>query len=91
MHLTSRKKLTDSIWKCLEWIIYVSLIATAIIFVREEIAKYFSQATGIKQNMEKIEAHPTITICPFLLSPYEGNHYIISSELKHPTKILNLF
>ena len=26
----------------------------------------FVQNTGIKQNMEKIELHPTVTICPFL-------------------------
>ena len=65
-HLTSKKKLTESVWNCLEWIIYFSLMATAILFAREVIEKYFGQNTGIKQNMEKIESHPTITICPFL-------------------------
>ena len=64
---------TKNIWKCLEWIIYFSLMATAIIFAREVIEKFFGQYTGIKQNKEKIESHPTIIICPFLRSPYEGN------------------
>ena len=44
----------------------MSLTATAIIFAREVIEKFFGQNTGIKQNMEKIESHPTITICPFI-------------------------
>ena len=64
--LRSRKKITETIWKCLEWIIYLSLMATAILFAREVIEKFFGQYTGIKQNMEKIELHPTVTICPFL-------------------------
>ena len=66
IYLTFRRKLTETIWKCLEWIIYFSLMATAILFAREVIEKFFGQNTGIKQNMEKIELHPTITICPFL-------------------------
>ena len=52
-------------WKCLQWIIYFSLMATAIFFARDVIEKYFGQNTGIKQYMEKIDSHPTITICPF--------------------------
>ena len=72
--LISRNKCTETIWKCLKWIIYFSLMATAIIFAKDIIEKFFGQNTGIKQNMEKIESHPTITICPFLHSPYEGNY-----------------
>ena len=71
--LMYRKISSKNIWKCLEWIIYFSLMATAIIFAREVIEKFFGQYTGIKQNKEKIESHPTIIICPFLRSPYEGN------------------
>ena len=41
-------------------------MATAILLAREVIAKFFGQNTGIKQNMEKIESHPTIIVCPFL-------------------------
>ena len=64
--LISRNKCTETIWKCLKWIIYFSLMAAAIIFAKDIIEKFFGQNTGIKQNMEKIESHPTITICPFL-------------------------
>ena len=63
----------ETIWKFLEWIIYFSLMATAILLAKDVIEKFFGQNTGIKQNMEKIESHPTITICPFLQSSYEGN------------------
>ena len=31
----------------------------------EVIEKFFSQITGIKQKMEKIDSNPTVTICPF--------------------------
>ena len=64
-HLSSRKSNIEKIWKCFEWIIYISLMAAALIFAREVIEKFFGQDIGIKQNMEKIESHPTITICPF--------------------------
>ena len=67
----SRKRSTHTIWKCFEWIIYLSLIAAAILFAREVIEKFFHENTGIKQNMEKIEQHPSITICPFLQSSYK--------------------
>ena len=40
-------------------------MTAAILFAREVIEKFFGQNTGIKQNMENIESHPTITICPF--------------------------
>ena len=55
----------ENIWKCFEWIIYLCLMAIAILLAREVIKKYFGKNTGIKQNMEKIDSHPTITICPF--------------------------
>ena len=74
--LTPRKKLIRSIWKCLKWIIYLSLLAIAILFAEEVIEKFFCQSTGIKQNMDKIDLQPSITICPFLYSPYEGKYYI---------------
>ena len=41
-------------------------MTAAILFAREVIEKFFGQNTGIKQNMEKLESHPTITICPFM-------------------------
>ena len=64
---TPRKKIsTETIRKCLEWIIYLSLVATAILFAKEVIEKFFGQNKGIKQSIEKIETHPTVTICPFL-------------------------
>ena len=66
MHLTCRRKLIVAIWKCLEWTIYLSLMAIAILFTREVIEKFLGQNTGITQNMEKIESHPTITICTYL-------------------------
>ena len=66
MSFTSRKKLTKNIWKCLEWIIFFSLMATAMIFASEVIEKFVGQSKSIKQNMEEIESHPTVTICPFL-------------------------
>ena len=64
--LISRKKFTETIRKCLEWIFYLSLMITAILHAMEVIEKMFVQNTGIKQNMEKIELQPTVTICPFL-------------------------
>ena len=41
-------------------------MAIAILFAEEAIEKFFGKNTGIKQNVEKIESHPTVTICPFL-------------------------
>ena len=67
----SRKRFTHTIWKCFEWIIYLSLMVAAILFAREVIEKFFHENTGIKKNMEKIEQHPSITICPFLQSSYK--------------------
>ena len=71
--LPSRKIFTNTIWKCFKWIIYLSLMGTAIFFAWDVIEKYFGQNKGIKRYTEKIESHPTITICPFLQSSYEGN------------------
>ena len=48
-------------------------MGTAIFFAWDVIEKYFGQNKGIKRYTEKIESHPTITICPFLQSSYEGN------------------
>ena len=70
MYYSSHRKKS---WKYLESIIYLSLMVTAMIFAKEVIEKFSGEITGIQQNMEKIESHPTITICPFLHSPYEGN------------------
>ena len=64
-HLPSEKQRRES-KEVLEWIIYLCLMATAIYFSKEVIEKFFGQSIGMKQNMEKIESHPTITICPFL-------------------------
>ena len=66
MHLTAIEKLSESIWKCLKWISYFSLTATAILFAKEFIEKFLGQNTGIMQNMGKIESHPSVTICPFI-------------------------
>ena len=76
MYGTSRRNRIDNIWKCLEWIIYFCLMATAILFAREVIEKFFGQNTGIKQNMERIKSHPTITICPFLQRPCANPSWI---------------
>ena len=54
-----------TLWKCLEWMIYLSFMATAILFTMKVIEKFFGQYTDVKQNTEKIQSHPTITICPF--------------------------
>ena len=64
-HKLSLKKMIKTILKYSEWIIYFFLMAIAILFVWGVIEKYFGQITGIKQSMERIESHPTITICPF--------------------------
>ena len=65
-HQISRNFVKENFLKCLEWMIYLSLMTAAILFAREVIEKFFGQNTGIKQNMEKLESHPTITICPFM-------------------------
>ena len=81
--LRSRKKFTKTIWKCLEWIIYFFLTSTAILFAREVIEKFFGHSTGIKQSMEKIESHPTVTICQFQVQcdrPGDPNQIIIKLE-----------
>ena len=87
MYMASRKKLIETIWSVsLEWIIYLTLMTTAILFTWEVIEKYFGQNTSIKQSSEKIESHPTITICPYLHSPYEGKHasyHLNLSMVKH--------
>ena len=64
-HKLSLKKMIKTILKYSEWIIYFFLMAIAILFVWGVIEKYFGQITGIKQSMERIKSHPTITICPF--------------------------
>ena len=71
MNFKSRKRLAESIWKCLEWIIYLFCMSLAIYSSSGVIAKFFGQNTSIKQTVEQIESHPTITICPFLHSTYE--------------------
>ena len=65
-NLTNRKKIMEINLNWLEWTIYFALMLTAIVFAWEVIKQFLEQSTGIKQNTEKIEFHPTITICPFL-------------------------
>ena len=87
--LTSSKKITKTVWKCLEWSIYLSLMATAILFAKNVIEKFFAQNTGIKQNMEKIESHPTVTICPFQ-EQCDGPMKLIFRLHGEPKKMKNL-
>ena len=47
----------------LEWLLYLGLFAIAIFFTWGVMQKYKSRAIGITQYEEKIDFHPTITIC----------------------------
>ena len=61
--LPSMKKLTGNFFLFLEWILYLGLFAIAIFFTWGVMQKYKSRAIGITQYEEKIDVHPTITIC----------------------------
>ena len=83
--MVSRTKVLGmKLLKSLEWIIYFSLMATAILFTWEVIQNYFDRNIGTMQTLEMIESHPTITICPFLEqcesktsnSPCQGGNYV---------------
>ena len=59
-------------------------MASAILFTWEVIENYFDRNIGTMQTLDKIESHPTITICPFLKqcesktsnSPCQGGNYV---------------
>ena len=65
MYLIFSKMISDSYWKLLEWIIYISLVATSVWFTWEVFDKFAKQETAIRQYEDNIEAHPTIAICDF--------------------------
>ena len=73
--LASRNKFSQDIWSSIEWILYLSLIATSIWFAWGVKDKFFKQETGIQQQEGKIETHPTIIIC-MGSSKYETQFYI---------------
>ena len=64
-------------------------MTAAILFAREVIENFFGQDTGIKQNMVKIESHPTVTICPFL-DQCDGPMELILRLQGEPKDIKNL-
>ena len=61
--LTYKNKISEFFLASIEWIFYLSLIATSIWFAWGVLDKFFKEETGITQYEEKIEAHPTIVIC----------------------------
>ena len=73
--LASGNKLSQDIWSSIEWILYLSLMATSIWFGWGVKDKFFKQDTGIQQHDGKIETHPTIVICMGSLK-YETQFYI---------------
>ena len=87
--LRSRKKFIETFWKCLEWIIYLSLMTTAMLFAMDVIKEFFGQNIGITQNMEKIESHPTITICTYL-NQCDGPMKLILKLKGKPKKLSHL-
>ena len=65
MYLVFTKKFSDTYWKLLGWIVYISLMATSVWFTWEVLEKFAKQETAIQQYDDKIETHPTIAICGF--------------------------
>ena len=65
------KKFSDTYWKLLIWIVYISLVATSVWFTWGVFEKFAKQEIAIQQYEEKIEAHPTIAICNFYPSTIE--------------------
>ena len=64
-------------------------MTVAIVFAKDVIEEFFGQNTGIKQNMEKIESHPTITICTFL-NKCDGSMKLILKLKGKPKKLQRL-
>ena len=65
MFLVFTKKFSGNHWKILDWTIYISLVAIAIWFTWGVFEKFAKQETAIQQYEDKIEAHPTISLCLF--------------------------
>ena len=68
MYLVLTNKFSDTNWKLLGWIVYISLVAISVWFTWGALDKFAKQETAIRQYEDKIEAHPTITLCN--LNPY---------------------
>ena len=72
MNFVFTKKFSDTYWKLLHWIIYISLMAISFWFTWGVIDKFAKQETAIRQYEGQIEAHPTMVICGFsLLEEYQ--------------------
>ena len=64
-------------------------MTTAILFAMDVIKEFFGQNIGITQNMEKIESHPTITICTYL-NQCDGPMKLILKLKGKPKKLSHL-
>ena len=73
--LTSSKKLSETVWASIGWIIYLLLMIISLWFAWEELDKFFKQDTSIQLYEEKIEIHPTIVVC-MGSSKYEADFFI---------------
>ena len=62
MYFIFSKKFSDSNWKLLGWIVYISLMAISLWFSWEVKEKFAKQETAIQVYEDKIETHPTIVI-----------------------------
>ena len=56
MYFIFSKKFSDSNWKLLGWIFYVSLMATSLWFSWEVKEKFAKQETAIQKYEDKFEA-----------------------------------
>ena len=83
MYLVFTKKFSDTYWKLLGWIVYISLLATSLWFTWGVLEKFAKQERAIKQYEDKIEAHPTIAICSFALPhfPLKCRHPALQHNL----------
>ena len=59
------KKNPENYWKLLGWIVYIILVGSSVWFTWGVFEKFEKQETAIQQYEDKIEVHPTITICNF--------------------------
>ena len=77
MNFVFTKKFSDTYWKLLHWIVYISLMAISFWFTWGVIEKFAKQETAIRQYEGQIEAHPTMVICGFLLSEEYQEYFSI--------------
>lgn len=71
LYLTCSKKFAATVWKCLDWILYVTLIAISIWFTWEVIDTFANQAKGVWQYEQKLQLQPTISLCLHPFWEYE--------------------